>query len=230
MSESASFFEFVVLGTVAVVVLLMLRNALGRKTGNEEERARTVHRKREPEVEAQSQVSPVPTPPSQTGPIPASIDEFAEPGSKLAQSLTEIQLQDSSFDPGTFLSGAKSAYELIVNAFASDDKKALRPLLADEVFKNFSTAIDARKDRGEKVETTFIGIESSKVSAAALTSRIAEITVKFVCELISATKNSEGAIIDGDPNQVFKVTDVWTFSRDVKSNDPNWKLSATASS
>jgi predicted lipid-binding transport protein (Tim44 family) len=232
MNESASFFEFVVLGTVAIVVLMMLRNALGRKTGNEEDRARTLHQKpaqetRMRESEAPATIAPVPTPQHKLEPV--SIDEFAEPGSKLAQSLTEIQVQDNQFDPGIFLSGAKAAYEMIVNGFARDDKKAIRPLLAEDVFKNFSSVIDQRKSRGEKVETTFIGISSSEISAAALTNKIAEISVKFVSELISATKNSDGAIIDGDPNQIFKVTDVWTFSRDIKSNDPNWKLSATAS-
>jgi predicted lipid-binding transport protein (Tim44 family) len=232
MNESASFFEFVVLGTVAIVVVMMLRNALGRKVGNEEDRARPQDQKpaqetRTRESDGQAPMAPVPAP--QYKPEPISIDEFAEPGSKLAQSLTEIQVQDSQFDPGVFLSGAKAAYEMIVNGFARDDKKALRPLLAEDVYKNFSSVIDQRKSRGEKVETTFIGINNSEISAAALTSRVAEISVKFVSELISATKNSDGAIIDGDPNQIFKVTDIWTFSRDIKSNDPNWKVSATAS-
>ncbi|TNE59753.1 MAG: Tim44 domain-containing protein [Alphaproteobacteria bacterium] len=228
MSETASFFEFVILGTVAVIVLVALRSVLGRKTGNEEERAQTVHRRREA-APTPGTLAPAPVADAPSAAEPASIEDFAEPGSELAQGLSDIQMADRRFDPGTFLSGAKGAYEMIVGAFATDDKKALKPLLTPEVFASFTGVIDDRKSRGETVETTFIGINEAKLTEASLTGRIAEVTVRFVSELISLTKNSEGAVIEGDPTQVYKVADIWTFSRDVKSNDPNWKLSATAS-
>ena len=159
----------------------------------------------------------------------SSIDEFAKPGSPLAQALTEIQLEDSSFDPGAFVSGANAAYEMIISAFAAGDKKALKPLLSEDVFSSFAGVVDGRKAAKESIEQTFIGINSTNIDKAAVTGKIAEITIKFVSELISVTKNADGAVIQGDPNHVFKVTDIWTFSRDTTSKDPNWRVSATIS-
>lgn len=229
MNQPFEFLDIIVLGALAVIVVLMLRSVLGRRTGDEQERASNATHRRETAAAKRSPVNPVPpgAPANEASPS-ASIDEFAEPGSKLAQTLTEIQLADKSFDPGAFVSGAKAAYEMIVTAFAKGDKKTLKPLLNDEIFKSFSSVIDDHHKKGETVETTFVGISSSKISSAALTGKIAEITIRFVSELISSTKNSDGAVIDGDPNQVFKVTDVWTFSRDIRAGDPNWKLTATA--
>lgn len=222
-------FDIVILGIIAVVAFMMLRSLFGKKTGNEETRARS---RSLPPKEAPVSRRTQPQPMGETGiqqpERVSSIDEFAEPGSPLAQALTEIQLEDSSFDPGVFMSGAKAAYEMIISAFAAGDKKTLKPLLSDEVFGSFAKVIETRASSKETVEQTFIGINSSKVDGAALTGKIAEITIKFVSELISVTKNSDGAVIQGDPNQVFKVTDIWTFSRDTKSSDPNWRVSATS--
>jgi predicted lipid-binding transport protein (Tim44 family) len=218
--------DILVLGVVAVAAVLMLRSVLGKKTGNEENRARS---RRRPERETSGREN-APGPLGEpVNPQVSSIDEFAAPGSPLAQALTEIQLADSSFDPGTFMGGARAAYEVIIGAFASGDKKALQPLLSDEVFKSFAAVVDDRAGRKETIEQTFIGVNSTKVSGAALTDKIAEITVNFVSELISVTKNADGAVIEGGPNHVFKVTDIWTFSRDTKSSDPNWRVSATVS-
>ena len=229
MSESSSFFELVILGTMAVIVILVLRNTLGRKTGNEHEGAPTPHRQPMQKSSHHGDAGPEGAAYSEPHDSQTSIDEFAEPGTKLAQALTEIQLADHNFDAGRFFSGSKSAYEMIVNAFASGDKTTLKSLLNEEIFKDFSSAIEARKARGERVETTFIGLASCKITGAALTGKIAEITLRFVSELISITKNADGAVIEGDPSEVYKVTDVWTFSHDVKSSDPNWKLIATVS-
>lgn len=225
-------FDIIILGIIAVVAVLMLRSVLGKKTGNEEERART--RMQPPKEPARSQRDNAgPQPQPDMGELQpqreSSIDEFAESGSPLAQALTEIQLEDSSFDPGRFMAGAKSAYEMIISSFATGDKKALKSLLSDDVYKSFAKVIDKRASAKETIEQTFIGINSSKITNAALSGKFAEITIKFVSELISVTKNSDGAVIQGDPNHVFRVTDVWTFSRDTKASDPNWRVSATAS-
>lgn len=219
-------FDILVLGVVAVVAVLMLRSVLGKKTGNEENRAQSRQQRRSENADRKNAPQPIAEP---VAPKVSSIDEFAAPGSPLAQSLTEIQLADSSFDPGTFMSGARGAYEMIISAFASGDKKTLQPLLSDEVFKSFAGVVDSRAKDNQTIEQTFIGINKSSVTGAALTDRIAEVTLKFVSELISVTKNADGAVIEGDPNHVFKVTDIWTFSRDTKSSDPNWRVSATVS-
>lgn len=222
-------FDILVLGAIAVAAVLLLRSVLGKKTGNEETRARA-RRLPARDAAAREQARKAGGEPYESvASKVSSIDEFATPGSPLSQSLTEIQLADSSFDPGTFMSGARAAYEMIIGAFAAGDTKALKPLLADDVYASFSEVTDGRGARKETVEQTFIGVNAAKISGAAFSDRIAEITVKFVSELISVTKNADGAVIQGDPNHVFRVTDVWTFSRDTRSADPNWRVSATVS-
>ncbi len=221
--------ELIILGTGAALVILMLRNVLGRKTGNEGQGSSPISSRDALNQPAHQRPTTQVEPINAIGSDESDIDNFAEPGSNLSQALTEIQLADKSFEPQSFLTGAKAAYEMIVVAFAGGDKKDLKPLLSSEVYKNFESVIDGRKKRGETVETTFIGIDNAKMTGAALTGRIAEITIRFVSELISTTKNKDGAIIEGDPNQIFKVTDIWTFAHDVKSSDPNWELTATAS-
>lgn len=225
-------FDIIILGIIAVVAVLMLRSVLGKKTGNEEGRARSrMQTPKEPARAQRDHAGPQPQP--DMGELQpqreSSIDEFAEAGSPLAQALTEIQLEDSSFDPGRFMAGAKSAYEVIISSFAAGDKKSLKSLLSDDVYKSFAKVIDQRASAKETIEQTFIGINSSKIANAALSGKFAEITIKFVSELISVTKNADGAVIQGDPNHVFRVTDVWTFSRDTKAADPNWRVSATTS-
>lgn len=236
--------DIIVLGVIAVAAFLMLRSVLGKKSGNEEERARSRMSQRQDQLRAKLEKRagkgaekagqrPLDTQSPEAHPVEpmraSSIDEFAEIGSPLAQALTEIQLADSSFDPGHFMAGAKAAYEMIVTAFAAGDKKALKPLLSDAVFGGFSGVIDARATAGEKIEQTFIGINAAKITDAALTGGAADISVKFVTELISTTKNADGAVIQGDPNHVYRVTDIWTFSRDTASGDPTWRVTATKS-
>ena len=116
---------------------------------------------------------------------------------------------------------------MIVTAFAEADKKELKPLLTSEVYKGFAQVIDQRAADNEKLDYQFVGIESAELASADLSRRKASVTVKFVSEMISATHSAAGELVDGDPNQIRQVTDVWTFERDITSRDPNWKLSAT---
>jgi predicted lipid-binding transport protein (Tim44 family) len=154
---------------------------------------------------------------------------FAEAGSKLARALEEIARADAGFSPKQFLDGARIAYEMIVGAFAEGDRRTLKNLLSSEVYEGFSRALDEREQRGEKLESNFIGIEKANIADAALEGRRASVTVRFVSQLITATRNREGAVVDGDPKRVREVTDIWTFIRDVTFSDPNWKLGATES-
>ena len=119
------------------------------------------------------------------------------------------------------------AYEMIVTGFADGDKRALKGLLSREVYENFASAIDDRAGRGEKVQASFVGIEKADIKGAELAKDEAQITVKFVSQMISATLDKDEEVIDGDLQEVAEVIDVWTFARPVKSRDPNWKLVAT---
>jgi predicted lipid-binding transport protein (Tim44 family) len=127
------------------------------------------------------------------------------------------------------VNGAKMAYEMIVMAFADGDRKTLKGLLSKEVLEGFEAAIKERESRGEVVKSTFVGIDKASITQAVIKQSEAQITVRIVSQLISATFDRDGKLIDGDQENVAEVTDIWTFARDVRSRDPNWKLIATES-
>jgi predicted lipid-binding transport protein (Tim44 family) len=116
---------------------------------------------------------------------------------------------------------------MIVTAFAEGDRRNLRNLLSREVYDGFEAAIREREARGEKAQTRFVSIDKADIVAAELRGRTAQITLRFLSQLVSVTHDRTGAVIDGSPDKVAEVTDVWTFARDVSSRDPNWKLVAT---
>jgi predicted lipid-binding transport protein (Tim44 family) len=152
---------------------------------------------------------------------------FAEPGSKTAAGLDAIAAADPGFSADGFLGGARSAYEMIVTAFARGDRATLSNLLAPEVLDNFAKAIEARAASGETMETTLVSIDSAAFEDARLNGGTAQITVRFAAKLISHTRDKAGLIIEGSAESVVDHLDIWTFSRDTGSRNPNWQLSAT---
>jgi predicted lipid-binding transport protein (Tim44 family) len=152
---------------------------------------------------------------------------YAEPSSPLALSLDAVAAASHGFDPGAFLLGARGAYEITVTSFAKGDRKRLQDLLSPEVFEGFSKAISDREARGEKVDMTLVSIDDAKIVDAQVRDMIAQVTVRFLSKLITATRDRDGKVVDGSPDKVVDVTDVWTFSRDTRSSDPNWQLVAT---
>lgn len=224
---------------LAVVIFLRLRNVLGRRTGNERppydpytasDAKSGAAKQNGSKAGAQDTVVPLPDARG-AGTAEVSVEErlkdFAPKGSPLAKGLMSIVKADPGFDPGQFLKGAKAAYEMIVMAFAGGNKRTLRQLLGKDVYDGFVGAIDDREQRGEKVDSSFVGIDRADIIEAELKRKSAMVTVKFVSELITATRDKEGKVIEGDPKKVREVTDIWTFARDVTSRDPNWKLVAT---
>lgn len=151
----------------------------------------------------------------------------AEAGSPLAAGLDALAAADPEFDPEQFLAGARAAYEMIVTAYAEGDRRSLKNLLSREVYDGFETAIADREKRGDTVESRFVGIDKATIAAAELRGRSAQVTVRFQSKLVSATRNKNGEVIDGNADTVTDVTDVWTFGRDMSLRDPNWKLLAT---
>ena len=146
-----------------------------------------------------------------------------------AAGIAEIRLQDPAFDTNQFLAGAKFAYEAVVTAFAAGDRETLGKLLTRDVLENFSGAIDEREERGETLETTVVGVSSADVVDARMAGRTAEVTVKFVTELMNVIRDATGALPPGKSDSVRVVTDIWTFVRDVRASDPNWALAETRS-
>ena len=222
---------------LAVFIFLRLRNVLGQRTGSErppyDRAARNVV-----QGAPDSNVVPIPGTVIDQAPVAPAPDVappvdrwkgIAEPGTALAQGLDGLAAQDSSFDPRHFLSGARSAYEMIVLAFANGDRRSLKDLLSTEVYDSFDAAIKDRERQERKTETRFVSIEKAEIVAAEARERNSQLTVRFVSQMISVTRDKAGAIVDGNPDKVADITDVWTFARDPTSRDPNWKLVGTGS-
>jgi predicted lipid-binding transport protein (Tim44 family) len=221
---------------LAVFIFLRLRNVLGQRTGNE--RPPYDRAARDVVHGAENNVVPLPgtvidqAPLAPTADVAVPTDRWkgiAEPGTSLAAGLDAIAAQDSSFDPRHFLSGARSAYEMIVLAFASGDRRALRDLLSSEVYESFDAAIKDREKHEQKTETRFVSIDKAELVGAEARDRAAQLTVRFVSQMVSVTRDKAGSIVDGNPEKVTDITDVWTFARDITSRDPNWKLVGTGS-
>jgi predicted lipid-binding transport protein (Tim44 family) len=221
---------------LAVFIFLRLRAVLGQRTGSERpplNRPRNVI-----QGAPDSNVVPLPgkvidqPPLAPSAEASAPVDrwkDLAEPGTALAQGLDAIVAQDSSFDPKHFISGARSAYEMIVLAFANGDRRALRELLSPEVYDSFEAVIKDREKHEQKTETRFVSIDKAELVNAEMRDRTAQLTVRFVSQMISVTRDKAGTIVDGNPDKVADITDVWTFARDTTSRDPNWKLVGTGS-
>jgi predicted lipid-binding transport protein (Tim44 family) len=219
---------------IAVVIFMRLGSVLGRRTGNE------------PSPYEQPRVKP-PAPGARNDNIvalpardraPATPAEapqeaqqpwsrYAPAGTPLHDGLAAITKAAPDFDAEHFLSGAKAAYEMIVTAFAQGDRPALKNLLAADVYDGFIGAIAAREKKEQKAELTFVGIAEVKMTAAELDGKTARISLRFVAELISCTRDKDGKVVEGDATEVQTIRDAWTFARDVTSRDPNWKLVAT---
>lgn len=223
---------------LAIVIFLRLRSVLGRRTGNERPPFDPYSRSRRQAPKAGDNDDKVVSLPGRkpdangatVNAEPAAeerVKSAAPPGSTLSEALVGIAEADSSFDAEQFLNGAKAAYEMVVTAYAEGERKTLRQLLSREVYDGFVSAIGQRESRGEVMEFRFVGIDKAEITDAALKSSTAHVTVRFLSKLISATYDSDGKVIDGDPVRVSDVTDIWTFARDVPSRDPNWKLVAT---
>ena len=229
---------------LAVVIFLKLRSVLGRRTGHEQTRFErykaqqeasqrngklagkdkvvTLPRREREEVEPRAGAEPQ---------VRADVEErvkgLAAGNVGIANGLVEIVRADATFDPDTFLKGARGAYEIIVTAFAEGNRKTLKGLLGRDVYDGFAGAIADREGRGEQIDQSFVGIKAADIVEAELKNALAQVTVKFVSELISATRDRGGEVISGDTKRIKEVTDIWTFAREVDSRDPNWKLIAT---
>jgi predicted lipid-binding transport protein (Tim44 family) len=152
---------------------------------------------------------------------------FAAPGAPVAAGFDAIAAADPAFAPDSFLSGARTAYEMIVGAFAAGDLSTLRRLLAPEVLANFEKAIRDRVAAEQTMTTTLVSIDAASVVEARLAGTVASVAVRFAAKLVSVTLDKAGAAVEGSPNDVVDHLDVWTFTRDVAAGDPNWLLAAT---
>ncbi len=232
--------QFLDYGTIffivaAVVIFLQLRAVLGRRTGNEkppydpfagENRRESVDKADNvvalPRTRAARSPAAAPAPADH-----ADIDALAPAGSELNDGLRAVRAADPSFNPGTFLEGARMAYEMIVTSFADGDRKTLKSLLSKDVFDGFVGAIAEREQKGLKTRSSFVGIDKAEIVGAEMKGSESHLTLRIASQLITSTVDAEGKVVEGDADNVASVKDVWTFARDTRSKDPNWKLVAT---
>lgn len=220
---------------VAIFVLFRLRSVLGTRTGHE----RPPLERRKPAEAAAADETVVPLRPRGAGnpelndelrarKLESEIEQFARNDAELADGLRAVAGADSTFTPKSFLEGAKQAYEMIVTAFASGDRQMLKNLLEKDVFEGFQRAIADREAAGQKVDFTFVGLPKIEISDAEYDKKNVLVTVRFHAEVVSATRDKDGNLVEGNADQVQTIADEWTFARNPKSRDPNWKVVTTS--
>jgi predicted lipid-binding transport protein (Tim44 family) len=215
--------EIVLLAMVAAFLGLRLYSVLGRRTGHEQE--------------------PLPSQPVEerkpiiTQPVPKSVETSGTvvvPESRIVDRAAESGIRsivnaDRQFDAMLFVEGAKSAYEMILEGFWEGDKDRLRYLCDDDVYQSFSEEIDGRTERGETLENRLIRIEEARIVDARYDHPIARIAVQFDADIAAIVRDKDGNVIGGSMSDAVETHDVWTFFRDMKSSDRNWKLDETDS-
>lgn len=203
-----------VLAGVAVFLLFKLKSVLGTKTGHEkpprpvfgggdDAEATPIQRQAEPE------------------------DIGAD--NPFADTFAQMRRVEPDFSPSDFVSGARQAYEMLLMAFENGDKDTLQKYLAPDVFKGFAAVIDARADEGLTVDARFVGLRKAEIAGVRFDpeDNVAEIDMAFVGELITVVRDTEHRVVEGDPNEVRREQDRWTFGRQLGAPDPNWLLIAT---
>lgn len=239
--------DLILLGAlvIAVIAIIKLYTVLGRETpGDDGRRAERKAAERsaggafDPKVVTMKKRDAAPVADAQGDVAVADAEQrirsFAAGDQAVIQGLLDIYRYDPAFDPNAFIKGGRQAYEMIVTAFAEGNRKMLKDLLAREVYDEFAAEMAARDKRGEIIDQSFVGIGKADIIEAETRNGTANITVRFVSQLISATRDKSGAVTSGDPQKIKEVTDVWTFSRDVATQrarqNLNWRLIATQES
>ena len=198
MSSHFGFIDIILLAMFAGFIILRLRNILGRRTGHQGK----------------------------------AMGKYFPKGMEVLKDIENNEaIKTGNVDDATkekFLKGAEIAYEQIITSFAKGDKKSLKHLLEKQMFTRFSEVIDERKNKKLKYETTFIGLKSSKILEFKKIENIYKVTVNFVSEIITCVKDSNNKVIEGNPDTIKTVHDVWKFSKNMWSQDPTWYLVDTS--
>ncbi len=216
---NSSLLSLLVLAGIAIFLILRLRSVLGTREGFEKPPAAQAptrsKTKRDFDV-------------IEGGPD-RDITDHVEDGSDAAKALAAMKSAEPSFSVSEFLGGARGAYEMILMAFENGDVDGLKPFLADDVMETFESVIQTREDQGLTIEASFVGIRELALADATFdaATKEGEISVRLMAELTSVVRNADGEIVEGDPNEIKRQRDVWTFARSMGSSDPNWVLVAT---
>jgi predicted lipid-binding transport protein (Tim44 family) len=217
---SSSLIQLLVLAGIALFLILRLRSVLGTRDGFEKpplDGPSSSRSNKRPEFDV-----------IEGGPD-QDITDHVDDGTSSAKALAAMKMAEPGFMVGPFLEGARGAYEMILMAFESGDLESVEGFLSEEVAESFQSVIDHRNAEGLTVEANFVGVREVSLKEAEFDrgTNEGDITVRFVGELTSVVRNSDGEIIEGNPNEIKRQRDVWTFSRVMGADDPNWQLVAT---
>ena len=222
MGDGFALFDIIIFAMLAGYLVFQLRRVLGRRTEQERQREETVVRRT---LGAAENDNVVQIPERELKESPADGD--AGPAEPVVTPLERLKAADPDFDEREFLRGARAAFEWIVAAFAKGDRATLENLLGPGLLAQFEAVIDQRNRAGEVIESTVSAVRSATIDDVSMSGAIAEVTVEFTSDQVKAHYTADGDLIDGDPDRIESLTDIWVFQRDTRSAEPNWVLVAT---
>ena len=214
---SSSIIQLLVLAGIAVFLILRLRSVLGTREGFEKPPVTADTPSQRPEFDV-----------IEGGPDHDIVDHVDD-GSSSAKALAAMKMAEPGFMVGSFLEGSRGAYEMILMAFENGDLSDVRDFLSDDLAEAFQSVIDDRNEQGLTIDASFVGVRDVALKEAEFNRDTSEgeVTVRFTGELTSVVKNAEGEVVEGDPTEIKRQKDVWTFARTMGADDPNWQLVAT---
>ena len=219
LSMNSAIIQLLVLAGIAIFLILRLRSVLGTREGFEKPRS---EQPGQSTGRAGFEVI--------EGGIDRDISDHVPEKSERAEALARMKQVEPSFGVGDFLGGARGAYEMILMAFENGELEPVRQFMSDDVYEAFDGVVQMRVEKGLKVDAEFVGVREVELVNASFNdeSAEAEVSVKFIGELTSVVRDKAGEIVEGDPNEIKRQRDIWTFARQMGTDNPNWHLVATS--
>ena len=215
------YIDILILAMIAIFIINRLRNVLGKKTGNESDivekftQRKSAFKESEPDSISDEKVTK----------LDHKIKKTFHSNKKINSVINEIIKIDNNFEINSFFEGAKKAFEFILTEYSNNNLKVLEKLVNKNIYKEFENQINLRTDKNEELEITVISVKTPEIKSVNLEKKYtAYFKLLFSSEQVQITKNSKGDIIDGDSNQILQIKEIWTFSKNLKSKDPNWTL------
>ena len=215
------YIDILILAMIAIFIINRLRNVLGKKTGNESDivekftQRKSAFKESEPDSISDEKVTK----------LDHKIKKTFHSNKKINSAINEIIKIDNNFEINSFFEGAKKAFEFILTEYSNNNLKVLEKLVNKNIYKEFENQINLRTDKNEELEITVISVKTPEIKSVNLEKKYtAYFKLLFSSEQVQITKNSKGDIIDGDSNQILQIKEIWTFSKNLKSKDPNWIL------
>lgn len=223
MNEGFNIGDIIILAAVAAFIILRYRSMLGDKTGRDPS---DIAKSAAPRTEDVERIIQLPQKAEALKPAVPTVT-FDAYSVDVRDALRDMHKIDADFTADGFIEGAKSAFEMIIEAYREGDHATLKMLLDAPLYERFAGALKEQEAKGEKAESTLLAITKADIIAAELKGSKATITVQFTSDQVQLTKDKNGAIIDGDASEEFEIDDTWRFARDLKSSDPNWVIIET---